>query len=963
MRMRLIHKSRVPARHLRTWATALLIAIPTIASAQSVPDKDTLLLLGFDHSTNADFSLGTATADTRVETTGPDGGRFGGGVDLSTGEGISLVGDDGNFHPAEGTVEFWIKLHWPGNDPEKHSFFNCRMGETGYININTLGNGRVGIALMAGEGDDGVWRRADGDISEWKPGTWHHMAFTWGQAQLHTYIDGQETGRSADDALMPDKMPTSLEVHDCDAVIDDFRVSKRIYTAEDARQSMARAVNPPYVRLTDLKWTADGPATAGRRKILGDVAIPLVIGKTRYAEGITAGPGTRISVNLDGKCRLLETSIGVCPFSSPRTACTFEVIGDGKQLYISKPLTAGGEPLPVSLPIEGVKQLVFTSRLAGGAESTANCVWAGPAVTRDAEAQVIVSARAMKPEEIEMYRRQQSADDYDFAPNVKSPYFVVPKYWEDEVDPAGRPDSTQIGRGLEAFAAPGEYEPVNFVLYAVDYLKDVAIEVRDLKSADGVLKAESLDVRLALRRLMRDLYTVAPHRSTVVSRFLLPYSPLNVPAGTFREYHVIVHVPEDAAAGNYKGTIRIAPANRPAFELPLAMEVLPVRLGPPGDKGYGVYYRFPPADGDWSGIETELADIRRHGGNMLVANLGIEYEMVDGQVEPSYADLGRGLDLLRKHGFHGPMPVDTGCEHIARLLKYDPVTDYDDEAARGRFFAAVKHAMQGLAKLSAEYPEFELMPTHMDEVFGRDRLDRYIRLTEAVRQAPDLRVYITMHNDPKRDVSEMMRRCDPFVDVRCYNGHCMDNYIRAGNSFDDLRRELDAAGDEAWIYHNIRGAFYPAEWTRLVNGYYLWISPLRIHVPWMYYSFKGSPFDATDGPRLRGGDFAYAVPDPNDPARMIPTRHWEGFREGIDDVRYLYTLESLVEKHASTPAAREAATWLKDLRNRVTPTQEEIEAIELESPLLVYMAGKLDGEACRQIRRQAAGHIVRLSGL
>jgi hypothetical protein len=562
-----------------------------------------------------------------------------------------------------------------------------------------------------------------------------------------------------------------------------------------------------------------------------------------------------------------------------------------------------------------------------------------------------------------MYRRQQSADDYEFAPDVKSPYFVVPKYWEDEIDPAGQPDSGQIGRGLEAFAAPGEYEPVNFVLYAVDDLAEVAIEVGDLKSPGGVLKAESLDVRPVLRRLMRDLYTVAPYKSTVVSRFLLPYSRLNVPAGTFREYHVIAHVPEETPAGKYQGTIRIAPQNRPAFELPLALEVLPVRLGPPGDKGYGVYYRFPPADGDWSRIETELADIRRHGCNMLKANLGIEYELLDGRVKFSYATLRRGLDLLRKHGFHGPLPVDTGCEHVARLLKYDPLADYDDETARGRFFTAVKHAMLGLRELRGEYPEFELLPTHMDEVFGRDRLDRYIRLTEAVRQVFDLRIYITLHNDPARNVSEMLGRCDPFVDVRCYNGHCMDNYIRAGKSFDDLREELDAAGDEAWIYHNIRGAFYPAEWTRLVNGFYLWISPLRVHVPWMYYSFKGNPFDATDGPYLKGGDFAYAVPDPNDPERMIPTRHWEGFREGIDDVRYLCTLEDLVEKHASAPAASEAAVWLKNLRQGVTPTHEELEPIELESPLLVHMAGKLDGADYRRIRRQAAEHIIRLSEL
>jgi hypothetical protein len=255
------------------------------------------------------------------------------------------------------------------------------------------------------------------------------------------------------------------------------------------------------------------------------------------------------------------------------------------------------------------------------------------------------------------------------------------------------------------------------------------------------------------------------------------------------------------------------------------------------------------------------------------------------------------------------------------------------------------------------------MPTHMDEVFGRDRLERYIRLTEAVRQVPSLRVYITLHNDPKRDVTEMMRACDPYVDVRSYNGHCMDSWIRAGNTFDDLRRQLAEAGDEAWLYHNIRGAFFPAEWTRLVGGYYLWISPLRVHVPWMYYSYKGNPLDATDGPRERGGDFAYAVPDPGDPARMVPTRHWEGFREGIDDVRYLSTLEALIAEHRGTQEADAARAWLGELRRSLTPAQADLEPIEAESPLLVWLAGKLDGADYRRLRRQAAEHIQRLVAL
>jgi hypothetical protein len=138
---------------------------------------------------------------------------------------------------------------------------------------------------------------------------------------------------------------------------------------------------------------------------------------------------------------------------------------------------------------------------------------------------------------------------------------------------------------------------------------------------------------------------------------------------------------------------------------------------------------------------------------------------------------------------------------------------------------------------------------------------------------------------------------------------------------------------------------------------------LKVHVPWMYYSFKGNPFDATDGPRLRGGDFAYAAPHPDDPAQMVPTRHWEAFREGVDDMRYLATLEGLIEEHKGTPESEAAGAWLENLRGGVTPSHAELEPIEEESPLLVWLSRKLDGADYRRIRRQAAGHIARLVAL
>ena len=47
---------------------------------------------------------------------------------------------------------------------------------------------------------------------------------------------------------------------------------------------------------------------------------------------------------------------------------------------------------------------------------------------------------------------------------------------------------------------------------------------------------------------------------------------------------------------------------------------------------------------------------------------------------------------------------------------------------------------------------------------------------------------------------------------------------------------------------------------------------------------------------------------------MIDTIQWEGFREGVDDVRYLTTLLDLVEQAKASPAkqqlAKEAEKWM-----------------------------------------------------
>ncbi len=93
-----------------------------------------------------------------------------------------------------------------------------------------------------------------------------------------------------------------------------------------------------------------------------------------------------------------------------------------------------------------------------------------------------------------------------------------------------------------------------------------------------------------------------------------------------------------------------------------------------------------------------------------------------------------------------------------------------------------------------------------------------------------------------------------------------------------------------------------------------------------YYP-QGNPYDDLDG-------IDWCVAYPGD-GRRIPTIEWESLREGIDDFRYVYTLELAVAKaRAKGPAeaasvVEEAGRLLHELRDDVVSDLEEYERREL----------------------------------
>ena len=92
--------------------------------------------------------------------------------------------------------------------------------------------------------------------------------------------------------------------------------------------------------------------------------------------------------------------------------------------------------------------------------------------------------------------------------------------------------------------------------------------------------------------------------------------------------------------------------------------------------------------------------------------------------------------------------------------------------------------------------------------------------------------------------------------------------------------------------------------------------------------------------------------------------HMKGFREGVDDMRYLELLESLIaEARQKDPAlAKPAEEWLDRLRGMLPRIPEDIAAIEGESPVLIWVSQRYAGGDYDRLRYGTAEQIVRLQG-
>lgn len=488
-------------------------------------------------------------------------------------------------------------------------------------------------------------------------------------------------------------------------------------------------------------------------------------------------------------------------------------------------------------------------------------------------------------------------------------YIIFQRPITESVYPNTRPLAHERVEALAMFATPGEFEPVTFALFPVRPLRNLKVRVSSLRSSVGEIPASCVEVRLAA------YWNVGyPSYTTVNTYRRVPelLERVTVHSSAAREcqwYWLTVHVPDDARAGLYVGSVAIwDDGYDQAIEMPLALRVLGFKLQKDPRKHFSAYYY---ARNRALYKDRDDAFIRRAADKDYQAMVDFGLDMLptlylrcdDGKrIVLAEAD---ELERMLAVGLKGPAPV-TADSVIARI--------YRDSTPGGKrenhwrvnpmpppvFYERVTELFRAFERerRAKGWPEFICCP--IDEVdpsckeFGAG--------VYAAVKAAGLRTYAT--KDPiGADAAEYA----PHLDIWCSQPYSVPyERIVSQNRF------------EYWCYPNhnageIKDRKTMCKGGRMTYGFGFWRSGYTTLIPWHWcWPSEPDPFDY-----LRGR-FSGCGQRVDDDGEVIPAVYWACFREGYDDARYVYTLQQAIAQRdgsanpACVAAVREAQKVLQE---------------------------------------------------
>jgi len=496
------------------------------------------------------------------------------------------------------------------------------------------------------------------------------------------------------------------------------------------------------------------------------------------------------------------------------------------------------------------------------------------------------------------------------------------------------PPAEDIVQDISVSLSPDEYEPLTFGIFGLKDTEKVEWSISDFHSKDGkCLDKKFIDVRILRgvpnatviwnewvkkeRKKTEQIYKRVP-------LILEKRNPFTLPMHETRHFWLTVYAPDGTVSGVYSG--RMALTSRTwKRELPIQINILPVELKTPGmvfnvflqpdQRAQGFYFK--------ENLSKHLADIKAHGINSIACDLAPEfiydkngnavdiniYGITKDNGTSPYDNLLAFMDMYRREGFNGPLINCFRCfmgyqQYLpARNGKKVNVFDEANIKLMTKFIDQfVKVADEKKVKIALEIGD-----EPANTVIETQKVNTFIPL---IRESFKDITIVTFINGMWRGLNEIEKLSQNPPDVY------ISNYIN-----EELLDSAKKHSTALWIYSNARE---PSR-SRYLSGFYSWAIGVKGVATWVYqtdFSYKKSTYINFDGFAGRPFSGSLTTPSVNGP---LPMPAWEGYREGVDDQRYIYTLECLIkriEKESSDKTlldtAANASRVLGMIRNECT---------------------------------------------
>jgi len=530
---------------------------------------------------------------------------------------------------------------------------------------------------------------------------------------------------------------------------------------------------------------------------------------------------------------------------------------------------------------------------------------------------------------------------------------IIPYPWEPVTSTKVLPFNYEVpaapGNTLSITACRNEFEPASFVITAQKDLSGINIFVPNLKNAQGnTIPADAIDVRLVKvwyqanenaiqyttgRFLTPELlikddslvkvdYTTRTNYLKVTINGVVQYidisnryatfpsnariqdasslQPFTLKANENKQIWVTVHVPGSAPAGDYSGNMVISAPSEVPVVMTLNVRVLPFELEPSpleyGLYNYGILGTQDVTRHSYRSPETysiELQDMKDHG--VLYPAL---YQQDNGKLD-------KALTLRNAAG----LPKDK----IYLLGVYDGHDSYIGSGSTSSELAEIAATVKNMRNHTKAYGYTETYFYGLDEVKGDALLAE--RAAWQTVHANDGKIYAAGKG------SELLKM-----------GDVLDTGIVCSTLNATQANLFHKYGLEILSYGNPQSGIENPEIYRKNYGFSLWNAGYDGAMAFAYQFPYGKNIwndydDLSDGTLYR--DHVFAYPTSNG---VIDTIQWEGFREGVDDTRYV---GSLIKKVGSTSARTIIANSLSQGTGMATTRKNVINQI------LSYTSGSI----------------------